>query len=79
MIDQQYAETSDSVVINVLGILRWAAPSEQGGWDVEETFHNGTIYMAYSTFNGKVVWDVRERGGYPDKKEWAELEAAAQY
>lgn len=77
MRDLELAQTSTSVVLQILGILRFATPSEQGGWDVQETFHNGKTYMEYHTFGGKVVWDVKGRGGYPDRSEWAELEAAA--
>ena len=77
MIDQQYAAESKSSLLNILGMLRWATPSEEGGWDVEPTFHNGTQYMAYHTHGGVVVWDVRAMGRYPDTKEFAELEAAA--
>jgi predicted Rdx family selenoprotein len=76
MINQQYAAESNSVLLNILGILRWATPADNGGWDVQETYHNGTTYMEYHTFGGEIVWNVKERGGYPDKKEWAELEAA---
>jgi hypothetical protein len=75
MRDLQLAKKSTSVVLNILGILRFATPSEQGGWYVQETVSNGTTYMEYHTFGGVVVWNVRERGGYPDEKEWAMLEA----
>jgi hypothetical protein len=76
MRDQQYAKESRSVLLNILGILRWATPSDEGGWDVQETFHNGKTLMEYHTHGGVVVWNVREKGGYPDSKEWADLEAA---
>lgn len=76
MIDQQYAQESKSILLNILGMLRWAQPCNEGGWNVEETFHSGTQYMAYHTHGGKIVWDVRALGGYPDEKEFAELEAA---
>jgi hypothetical protein len=76
MIDQQFTKQSDSFLLNILGMLRWAQLSEGGGWNVESTFLNGTMYMAYHTYEGVVVWDVRARGRYPDNKEFAELEAA---
>jgi len=67
----------DSVLLNILGILRWAKRSEDGlGWDVEATCWNGTLYMTYYTTSGTVVWDVAQQGGYPDTEEWAEMEAA---
>lgn len=75
MIDQQYAKNSKSVLLNILGILRWATPAENGGWNVEATFHNGTVLQEYHTYSGSVVWNVKEKGGYPDKKEFELLEA----
>ena len=76
MRDQKFAAESRSVVLNILGFLRWAQPSENGGWDVEETFRNGTTYMPYHTRSGIVVWNVKEKGGYPDDDDWRKLEAA---
>lgn len=74
MVDQQYAAESNSVILNILGVLRWATRAPGGGWDVESTFHKGTQYIPYHTDTGKVVWDVKDRGGYPDKKEFFLLE-----
>jgi hypothetical protein len=76
MKDLELAKTSNSVILDILGFLRWAQPSAQGGWDVEEAERNGKTYMEYHTFSGNVVWDVKEHGGYPDEKEWEELEKA---
>ena len=76
MIDQQYAKNSKSVLLNISGILRWATP-KNGGWNVEATFHNGTVLQEYHTYGGSVVWSVNEMGGYPDKKEFELLEAEA--
>ena len=75
MVDQQYAKNSNSVLLNILGILRWATPAENGGWNVASTVHNGaySYYQEYHTNSGIVVWDVNEKGGYPDKKEFALL------
>ena len=69
---------SDEVLLNILGILRWARRSEDNlGWEVEHTVWNGTHYQAYYTTSGVVVWDVAQRGGYPDTMEWAEMEEVA--
>jgi len=68
---------STSVLLNILGILRWAKRSKDGlGWEVEATHWNGTLYQAYYTTSGTVVWDVAQQGGYPDTQEWVEMEAA---
>jgi hypothetical protein len=76
MIDQQFAANSTSVLLNLSGMLRWAEESADGGFDVEATHRDGVDYMGYHTHNGTVVWSVKERGGYPDAVEWAELEDA---
>ena len=77
MRDKEFASTSTSVVLNILGILRWASPSTKGGWDVEGMHRGGANYIPYHTFNGMVVWDVKKLGGYPDHHEWAGLETRA--
>ena len=77
MIDQEFASTSTSVVLNISGILRWASPSAKGGWDVEGMHRGGANYIPYHTFNGVVVWDVKKLGGHPDHNEWVEMETRA--
>lgn len=71
MIDQQYAKESKSVLLNILGHLRWATPAENGGWNVASTVHNGkySYYQEYHTNSGIVVWSVNEKGRYPNKEE----------
>jgi hypothetical protein len=77
MRDQEFAKTSNSVLLSIMGRLRWASPSSNGdSWDVDAAHIDGTDYMSYTTGGGIVVWDVKKRGGYPDAEEWAELEAA---
>lgn len=81
MTEQDHAAKDHAVILNVLGMLRWATPSDMGGWDVESTCQGGRQSMAHHTRLGVVVWDVAAMGGYPDEKEFSGLKnrVACQY
>lgn len=77
MKDLELAKQSRDVLINMSGMLRWATPSNEGGYNVQETTVGNKTYPEMHKYTATVVWNVAERGGYPDDGELAALQAIA--
>lgn len=62
-----------ATLLNVLGIPRWGN-IESG--EIEQTFHNGTMYMDYTSINHnfQILWDTKVEGRYPNLKEFEVME-----
>ncbi len=63
-----------ATLLNVLGIPRWGNV-ETG--EIEQTFHNGNLYMDYISINHnfQVLWDTEEKGRYPNLIEFTIIES----